>query len=94
MKVLRCGWGPVPDDVAYDVAVNTTRMLTRATCGEKHGYLYEDNRIPDRDHSAALHLGITWHDALERLTHGESAGTIIRSYANEEWIPDKKGKTE
>ena len=60
MKVLSAGWGEPPDDLDFDVAMNTSRGLLRTKCGEEHGYRYEDNRVPDRETSPALDLGSYW----------------------------------
>jgi hypothetical protein len=93
VKVLKAGWGDPPDDVRYDIAVNTSRMLCRAKCGELHGYIYEDGRVPDREYSPALQLGSVWHKALERLTNGESVEALVREYELSEWI-ERDGKSE
>lgn len=94
MKILSAGWGPPPEDVSFDVAVNTSRMLTKFKCGQLHKYIYEDRRVPDRETSPALQLGTVWHEALELLWRGLTAHDIISQYEAEEWAVDSSGKTQ
>ena len=94
MKVLSAGWGDVPDDVRFDIAVNTSRILSRLQCGEKHGYAYEDGRVPNIPDQQALQLGSIWHVGLERLAYHEPVSAIIADYEGERWVEDKYGKTQ
>lgn len=94
MRVIKAGWGEPPANVTYDVAANTSRLLARAKCGELHGYVYEDRRVPARDTSQALHLGTVWHAALEHLSRGLGPNQVLAKFAGEEWIAKDDGSTE